>query len=80
MQIDTGRIDRLSIEDLKDGKKMRRYHLIKDGEMTDKQRDLMQVSPFDNRSKLGKIFREERVRKAKKRKLQKESRRRNRKR
>lgn len=78
MQIDTGRIEMLEEKELKDRKKMKKYHLIKDGEMTEKQRELMQVSKYDNRSKLGKIFREERARKAKKRKLQKESRKRNR--
>jgi hypothetical protein len=75
MQTDTGRIERLDEDTLKDKKKMKLYYRIQDGEMTDRQRELMQVSKYDNRSKLGKIFRAER---AKKRKLHKEGRRRNR--
>ena len=59
---------------------MKSYELIHEGHMTDRQKKLMKIGRFEEKNRLGKIFREERVRKARKRKLQKESRRRNRKR
>ena len=62
MERTTGRIVDHSEEEKKPLSK--RYRIIKKSDMTEKQKELMQVSRFDNKSKLGKVFRDLRKKKA----------------
>lgn len=72
MEKTTGRIVDLSEEEKKALSK--RYRIIKKSDMTEKQKEFMQVSRFDNKSKLGKVFRDLRKKKAAARKQSRKSR------
>lgn len=73
MERTTGKL--INFENEEDLKALsRRYIPIKKGDMTKKQKELMQVSRFDNKSKLGKVFRDLRKKKAAARKQSRKSR------